>query len=73
MVISKHSFASTRHRSTSRKIENHPGDEIPTRSVAFGQSFVHFRTFCEPNLSTIVFKRGSNTQIGTIADKHKLR
>jgi len=45
----------------------------PTIPLAFGQTFVHFRTFCEPNLSTIVSKRGSNTQIGTIADKHTLR
>jgi len=45
----------------------------PTIPLAFGQTFVHFRTFCEPNLSTIVPKGGSNTQIGTIADKHTLR
>jgi len=45
----------------------------PTIPLAFGQTFVHFLTFCEPNLSTFVSKRGSNTQIGTIADKHTLR
>jgi len=33
MAISKHSFASTRYRFTSRRIYNYPGDEIPTRSV----------------------------------------
>jgi len=33
MAISKHSFASTRYRFTSRQILNYPGDEIPTRSA----------------------------------------
>jgi len=33
MAISRHFFASTRYRCTSRQIENYPGDEIPTRSV----------------------------------------
>jgi len=36
----------------------------PIIPLAFGQTFVHFRTFCEPNLSTTVSKRGQTPKSG---------
>ena len=58
MAVSKHSFASTRYRLTSRQIYNYPGDEIPTRSAGrYTARNRNYETRFQPPFVAVLGKR----------------